>query len=196
MNDRISSSPPGAPSGHPQHPPAFAGPFDTREQVSSLPAVRLTYDLMHGSPPGTVLQLRNGKMLIDALIAGGDLALGAYDQQVITWLSQWEPQLVAVICSWVTRAHAAGKPPAAAGQLADKAIDTIGQAVTAWSAILAARDTIVDALEVAAEYRRLQARAEDGDPVAAARCDLHDHQADEYDALAARLREAQPGGTR
>jgi hypothetical protein len=88
-------------------PPAFAGPFDTREQVTSLAAVRITYDLMHASDARTVAPLRNGKVIIDAFITA-DLPLGEYDHRIVNWLTNWEPEICAVIASWISRAHAAG----------------------------------------------------------------------------------------
>jgi hypothetical protein len=85
-----------------------AGPFDTEDQALAVPAVRMTYDLMHESHEPVVMPLRNGKMLVDACIAAG-VDLGHYDHQIITWLAGWEPQMCAVIAGLITRAHAAGR---------------------------------------------------------------------------------------
>ena len=42
-------------------------------------------------------------MLTEALAAAG-VELGGYDERIVSWLAGYEPQMVAVIASWITRA--------------------------------------------------------------------------------------------
>ncbi|WDO09928.1 hypothetical protein ME763_32075 [Streptomyces murinus] len=73
-----------------------------------------TYDIprtpIQDRPDGFEEQAVQDAVLRDTLTAAG-LDLGAYERQIIEWLSHWEWATVAVICSWVARA-AATRPPA------------------------------------------------------------------------------------
>jgi hypothetical protein len=75
------------------------GPFETEREARE--AVRHIRDL----PPGTGAWTEgNQRLLTDALTAAG-VALGAYDHRILDWLTGWEPQTLAVIAGWVTRAN-------------------------------------------------------------------------------------------
>ena len=45
----------------------------------------------------------NLRLLLDALAAAG-VYVGRYDIQIAEWLAGWEPQTVAVVAGWITRA--------------------------------------------------------------------------------------------
>lgn len=84
--------------------PDDAGPFKTEAQARIMPAVREAYAT---SRRGHMAR-RNRQMLLDAC-AAADVQTGAYDEQILTWLSGYEPQTCAVIAGLITRAspHAA-----------------------------------------------------------------------------------------
>ena len=86
------------------------------------------------------------------------------------WLAGWEPQTCAVVAGWVTRA--------AAGRLTE-----------------AQRSTVLDALEVAAEYKRDRAAncpdCEASPAELCGTCEWRLARAEEYDALAETLRRQQ-----
>lgn len=62
-----------------------------------------------GSPP---MSWRDGnhRHLEEACAAAG-VELGAYDHRILLWLASWEPHVVAVVASLITRAHASGTRP-------------------------------------------------------------------------------------
>jgi hypothetical protein len=60
---------------------------------------------IHDAPTGYRPATDNETTLRDALTAAG-VELGTYDEQLITWLANWEWATVAPIASWITRAHA------------------------------------------------------------------------------------------
>ena len=126
-------------------------------------AARHIYD----SPPGTgAWGDGNLRLLEDACRAAG-VQLGAYDYRIALWLAGWEPSTCAVIAGWVTRA--------AAGRLT-----------------AAQRSTVLDALDVAADYKRDRAaNCPDCEASPAELCGTCEHRlarAEEYDALAEALR--------
>ncbi len=82
------------------------GPFDTEQQVRELPAVQAVYAAFRADPGVGKMQPHNRQMLDAALTAAG-VELGGYDDQIAEWLSGWEPQMVAVIAGWITRAGSA-----------------------------------------------------------------------------------------
>lgn len=79
------------------------GPFQTERQALDLPGVRAIYEAFGADPGAGKMAPYIRAMIADALTEA-DIELGAWDQSVVTWLSRWEPQVVAVIASWVTRA--------------------------------------------------------------------------------------------
>jgi hypothetical protein len=79
------------------------GPFETADQARELPQVRAIYESWE---PGRHLADGARQLLRQALDDAG-VSLGAYDQALTRFISGFEPQVVAVIASWVTRARAA-----------------------------------------------------------------------------------------
>jgi hypothetical protein len=111
----------------------------------------------------------NHRLLHEACTAAG-VELGAYDHSILLWLAGWELATCAVVAGLITRTHA-------------RVLDNDQAA------------TVLAALDFAAEYRRYRAS------LTCAACAVHpaelceDHatdldRADEYDRLAAKLREA------
>ncbi|MHB1431499.1 MAG: hypothetical protein ACYCVZ_05215 [Streptosporangiaceae bacterium] len=145
----------------------MTGPFASEDQARELPEVRAIYAL----PPGSgQWQTASRDMLTGALEAAG-VEMGAYDERIATWLAGWEPHVVAVIASWITRA--AARPPALGLTPRD-------------------RRTILAALAEAADAREAAASAccEDCASAPAGACDRHADdidQADAYRALARRI---------
>jgi hypothetical protein len=88
----------------------MSGPLETEAQARELPAVRAVYDAFGAGTGAGKMAVHNRRLLGRALEAAG-VDMGRYDDRIAEWLSQWEPQTVAVIAGWVTRAHAAGNPP-------------------------------------------------------------------------------------
>jgi hypothetical protein len=82
---------------------AAPGPFETRDQVRALPAVRASYDAAHISSSRAVLGDGSRRILDEACAAAG-VEVGAYDHRVVGWLAGWEPEICAVIAGLITRA--------------------------------------------------------------------------------------------
>jgi hypothetical protein len=90
-----------------------APPLETERQARELPAVRAVYDAMHAHT-GRIdaahrerIEAMCSGMITDACKAAG-VEMGAYDQRIVSWLGNWEPQTCAVIAGLITRARAAG----------------------------------------------------------------------------------------
>ena len=79
------------------------GPLATEQQARELPAVQAVYAAFRADPGVGKMQPHNRQMLDAALTAAG-VELGGYDHRIAEWLAQWEPQMVAVIAGWITRA--------------------------------------------------------------------------------------------
>jgi hypothetical protein len=77
-----------------------AGPFETADEARELPEVRAIYESL---PPAGRLADGANRLLCQALYDAG-VSLGAYDRALTAWMAGFEPQIVAVIASWVTRA--------------------------------------------------------------------------------------------
>ena len=90
------------------------GPFETEDDARLTPAVRAAYEAMRAEKPGD-------KSACLAILAGACAAagvgLGAYDESVLRWLANYEPQICAVIAGIVARAAGRDKPETA--QLAE-----------------------------------------------------------------------------
>jgi hypothetical protein len=86
-----------------------AGPVETEAQARALPAVRAIYEAARASSRRGAMGEGNHRLLCEALSAAGVDDLGSYDHCIVTWLANWEPQVVAVIAGWVTRARTAGQ---------------------------------------------------------------------------------------
>ena len=80
------------------------GPFDTERQVRELAAVRAIFDAALATGGGGGLSTGN-RQLLGRVLAGARVRLGAYDERIVSWLAGWEPQVVAVIAGWITRAE-------------------------------------------------------------------------------------------
>ena len=145
----------------------MTAPLETEQQARQLPEVRAIWEAVHATPRRGVLAEHCHKLLEDACTAAG-VEIGAYDHRILIWLSGWEPQICAVVAGLVTRA-AAGRNGLAPAQLA----------------------TVLDALDVAADYKRDRAAVcGDCDASPADLCDTcawRLRQAEEYDALAVTL---------
>jgi len=84
-----------------------AGPFETEREVRELPAVRAVYEAFDADPGAGRMAPHTRRLLGQALrVAGVDM--GQQDERVAEWLARWEPQTVAVIAGWITRASQAG----------------------------------------------------------------------------------------
>jgi hypothetical protein len=104
----------------------MSGPYETERQAAD--AARHIYD----SPPGTgAWGDGNRRLPEEACIAAG-VQLGAYDHRILLWLAGYEPSTCAVIAGLITRAHTGGASALAPEQVA----------------------TVLDALDVAADYKR------------------------------------------
>ena len=163
----------------------MTGPFETERQARETPAVQAVYAAFDAAPRQGGMGEPNHKLLCEAISAAG-VELGAHDHRIVRWLAGWEPETCAVIAGLVSRAHAAGVEEAKAAPLAPAATLDHGQAATA-----------LDALEVAAEYRRYRASLTCEDCAASPTevCAGHEtdlDRADEYDTLAGRIAEATP----
>lgn len=85
---------------------AAMGPFETEREISALPEVQAIYEAFHADPGAGKMAPRTRLMPGRVLDAAG-VAMGAYDDRIADWLATWEPQTVAVIAGWVSRARAA-----------------------------------------------------------------------------------------
>jgi hypothetical protein len=85
---------------------SVAGPCETEAEARELRGVRDVYDAAQRSGrPGVVAEAANHALLCTALDGAG-VDLGQFDHAIALWLARWEPHVVAVIASWVTRAGA------------------------------------------------------------------------------------------
>ena len=80
------------------------GPFETEREA--IAAVRHILD----TEPGTGAWQEGILALLTDACANAGVQVGAYDSRILHWLTNWEPQTVAVIAGLITRA-AAGKHP-------------------------------------------------------------------------------------
>jgi hypothetical protein len=85
----------------------MTGPFETREQAASHPAVRAIYAAMRADTAGGAMT-RGGRDLITAACRAAGVELGAYDARIVEWAAGFEPETSAVIAGLITRAAAAG----------------------------------------------------------------------------------------
>lgn len=140
----------------------MSGPFETEREAAA--SVQHILD----SPPGTGARTDgNHRLLEDACHASG-VRLGAFDHRILLWLAGWEPS-TCVVAGFIARAHRAGT-----------ALDP-AQLVT-----------VLDALDVAAEYKRDRAATcpdcEASPAGLCGTCEWRLARADDYDALAEALR--------
>ncbi len=173
--------------GHPGQPGSVAEPFETEAQVRELPEVQAIYAAFDRDPGVGKMAPHNHRLLDEALTAAG-VELGAYDRRILSWLAGWEPQTVAVVVGWVARAH---RPELEEARVA--LLSAYEAPVVTLTADEAA--TALDALEVAAEYRRYRAsltcEACATSPVEV--CPDHEadlDRADAYDTLTRQITEA------
>ena len=118
------------------------------------------------SPPGAGAWQDGSHRLLEGACRAAGVKLGAYDEQVLVWLAGWEPWVCAVIAGLISRAHRVLD----AGQLG----------------------TMLDALDVAADYKRDRAAGCPDCPHTeggvCGTCEWRLARAAEYDALAEALR--------
>jgi hypothetical protein len=102
----------------------------TEAQAAATPAVREVSAAFDADPGPGKMTPHNLAMLMDVCADAG-VTVGAFDSRILAWLAGWEPSTCAVVAGLITRAHAGsnGLTPA---QLA----------------------TVLDALDVAADYKR------------------------------------------
>ena len=86
------------------------GPYQTEAQVTDLPVVRGVYAAFDADPGPGKMHPHNLAILAGACEAAG-VGLGAYDQRILAWLAEWEPQTCAVIAGLITRAAPASLSP-------------------------------------------------------------------------------------
>jgi hypothetical protein len=99
---------------------APAGPFETADEARELPEVRAICETW---APGRRLADGAHRLLCHALCDAG-VSLGAYDQALTAWIAGFEPQVVAVIASWVTRARHQALGSAEQEQLEERDLTT------------------------------------------------------------------------
>ena len=80
----------------------LAVPLETRQQARELPAVGAIYDAMHAGQRGAARDLQVA-LLGDACRAAG-VQTGAYDDRILSWLAEWEPETCAVIAGLIRQA--------------------------------------------------------------------------------------------
>lgn len=78
-------------------------PLKTEQQARELPEVQAIFRAFDASPGAGKMAPLNLAMLEQAC-AAAHVELGAYDQRILAWLAQWEPQTCAVIAGLITRA--------------------------------------------------------------------------------------------
>lgn len=148
------------------------GPYET-ERDAAYAARALGGPLRDG---WSILSAEQNRQLLTQACDSAGITLGAYDERIMTWLAGFEDSTCAVIAGVITRAHQSAK--LTRRQLA----------------------TVLDALDVAAEYKRDRAATCpdcDADPSdLCTTCAWRLQLADEYDALAARLGHASEETTR
>jgi hypothetical protein len=82
------------------------GPYETdSDAMRDAAHVHQAYRAA-GGPRGLMDRI-NEDLLLGALREAG-VELGAYDQRIAGWLSDWEPHVVQVLIGWLERAHTAG----------------------------------------------------------------------------------------
>jgi hypothetical protein len=148
--------------------PPVTGPFETEREAHAAA-------IEHAGPPregwSILSESQHLDMLMDACADAG-IAVGTYDSRILHWLAGYEDSTCAVIAGLVGRAHAAG-----AAILAGNAGLTPDQLATA-----------LDALDVAADYRRDRVETCPDCPGRpeglCSTCEWRLDRADEYDALA------------
>lgn len=86
------------------------GPYETEAQARG--PVHHIHAAAHAARRRGVMDDGNHRLLCDTLAAAG-VECGAYDHEVIRWLSKFEPQMVAVVAGLVSRAYRAGALEAA-----------------------------------------------------------------------------------
>lgn len=85
------------------------GPFESREQAMSHPAVREIHEAARMTARPGVLFEGKHRLLCEAL-SGARVDLGAFDDHVALHLAGDDVHTVAVIAGWIARAHEAPHP--------------------------------------------------------------------------------------
>jgi hypothetical protein len=138
----------------------ISGPFHTDREAL---AASLYHQQCRSSNTGVPITALN---LADLAAALSGVELGTYDRQIVEWLAGWDPPTVAVVCGLITRARAAGLPPADVS-------------------------TIFAALDEAADYKRDRAaNCPDCTDQSCGTCQYRLQTAQAYDDAAARLQQS------
>jgi len=163
----------------------MTGPYDTEREAAH--AARSL-----GGPPRpgwSILSAEQNRQLLTGACRAAGVGVGAFDERILSWLAGFEDSTCAVVAGLITRARAAGQ---AAGR-GDTAL--LRAVVLAGNYTLSADETstVLDALDVAADYKRDRAETcpdcdARPDGALCGTCEWRLHLADEYDALAERLR--------
>ena len=95
------------------------GPFSVRHEAASHPAVNAIYVAARESGVRGTLAEGCYRMLTDACQAAG-VELGAYDQRILRWLSDFGPEECAVLAGIISRAGK--RPPAEHAALLGKRV--------------------------------------------------------------------------
>jgi hypothetical protein len=103
------------------------GPFENADQARDLPEVREIYRTY---TPGSLLADGAQRLITQALYAAG-VSLGAYDEALTRFIGGFEPQIAAVVASWVARASTAENLAPTGGSY-----PTVGNAIPRPSGVL------------------------------------------------------------
>lgn len=91
-------------SGRPDRPVAY-GPYETEQQARA--DVAYAYGLPLCSIRQGALAEANLARLTD-VCERADIVLGAFDERILGWLANYEPETCAVIAGLISRAHGDG----------------------------------------------------------------------------------------
>jgi hypothetical protein len=86
------------------------GPFETVDAARMTPAARAIYDTMRASHERGAADAMCTALIVSACDAAG-VELGAYDERILAWMGNWEPQTCQVIAGLITRASEAARHP-------------------------------------------------------------------------------------
>jgi hypothetical protein len=80
-----------------------AGPFESEHEARSA-----AHSVIPPAEGSTILTSAQNRQLIGDALGEAGVRTGAYDDQILKWLSGWEDAICAVVAGLVSRAHAAG----------------------------------------------------------------------------------------
>jgi hypothetical protein len=82
------------------------GPYESEADARADAHLAVTPE-----PGWSILRAAGNLELLNQAIQDAGLAIGAYDERVLSWLSVYEDSICQVIAGWVARAHEAGRQP-------------------------------------------------------------------------------------